>query len=285
MDNQIKSSYQGSSSPLPTHVSQASASKRQERAAESRRSIGQIALSALRQFVKCILHLARELVQLFKIITVRRDSRETSPRDEHCPIAFIHGLAGRKSNWNCALNQLEERGAAQLGQFHPISLRLANITLQDDVAQAVNELVALSKTNEKKSLMILGHSRGGLVALLAAQKLRCEHDIDIRGVVTIASPLKGSHWANRGNKYLGFCKFSAFQELAVGSASLDKIAQIGLSGKFPVLHLVAKNDILVQPECAQLNGNSVVSIDTGHMGILVDPKSIEVIFEWLTNTV
>ena len=232
-----------------------------------------------------ILHLAHEFVQLLKILTVRRAICKEPGPDTCSSIAVIHGLCGLKSNWNYMLNRLEERGAGRLGNFHPIALNLRNHSIDADAEIAMKELLILSKAAGDKGLHLIGHSRGGLVALVCARKLWHDHGIKVRGVVTIASPLRGSPWASFGAKYLHFLRLVPLRDLALESRVLEEVAAFSSNGPLSILHLVAERDLLVPPECAQLQGNAVTSIATGHLGILTEPVAVDTLYKWLTERV
>ena len=103
------------------------------------------------------------------------------------------------------LNCLDvHENAEQLGNFYPISLGFHKRSIALDVDHTVKKLLELSKSVGESGIYLIGHSRERLIALLSAQRLINDFGIDVRGIVAFGSPINGSPWASRGDRYLKF---------------------------------------------------------------------------------
>lgn len=222
----------------------------------------------------------KEFHQLFKILTCRRVARDSAGRDQRTPIVFIHGLNGRKSNWNHLLNCLDQAGSSQLGRFYAISLPSGNHSIAEDVRVAALEIRYLARESPTGSVHLVGHSRGGLVALFCAEKLLREQSGRVETIVTIAAPLRGTPWANWGRKFLSAFSLRACDELALQSHIAAQVQHFSKERKARVLHLVAARDFLVPTHSAQLQENASQSIQTGHLGILTHSQTAAALLRW-----
>lgn len=230
-----------------------------------------------------MLKFLKEFHQLAKILTCRRTPREEIGRDQRLPIVFIHGLYGRRSNWNHLLNSLDQLGASKLGQLHALSLPSGNHSIAEDVKVATRFIRYLARTSKTGTVHLVGHSRGGLVALFCAGKLQREQVAYIESVVTIASPLRGTPWANWGGKLLSIFSLRACDELALQSHIAAQVQHLSKENSVRILHLIATKDFMVPHLSAHLEGNACQSIETGHLGILTHPQTALILLDWLTN--
>jgi pimeloyl-ACP methyl ester carboxylesterase len=162
-------------------------------------------------------------------------------------VIFIHGLGMDANIW------VEPSGARVLGGRYPLSVLIGNMTLRNsfhdlnglgfpvltwsqqrpagEAAAAFEELCEIISAYEEtaKGLILIGHSRGGLLA----RKLSDEDRLDIRAVITLAAPHHGStiaKWADHISPVASGLKMvlDTHQKNAARSA-LQKIAAF-LSG-------------------------------------------------------
>lgn len=230
-----------------------------------------------------MLKFLKEFHQLAKILTCRRIPCDTIGRDRHLPIVFIHGLNGRKSNWNYLLNKLDQLCAGKLGHFYAISLPCGNHSIADDVQVAVRAIRDLARTSKTGTVHLVGHSRGGLVALFCAGKLQRERAAYVESVATIASPLRGTPWANWGGKLLRIFSLRACEELALQSHIAAQVQHLSKENSVRVLHLIATKDFMVPYLSAYLPGNTCKPIETGHLGILTHSQTAIILLDWLAS--
>ncbi len=125
-------------------------------------------------------------------------------------VIFIHGMGMDANMW------VQPASARVLGGKYPLSSLLGEMELKNSfhdlremgypvlawsqkrpagpVSVAVDELSEIVGNYESKSdagIILVGHSRGGLIARLFSQ----EHNASVRGIITVGTPHKGSSMA------------------------------------------------------------------------------------------
>lgn len=116
----------------------------------------------------------------------------------------------------------------------------------------------------QRARILVGHSQGGLAALLAAQR---RPDL-VAGVITLGTPINGTVRASR------WLPISSLRCMSVDSRLLDTIPSAdGFACR--VVNVVGARDAVVLPQWSGfLDGAEHFTVDAGHLGLIFDPQVI-----------
>ena len=115
--------------------------------------------------------------------------------------------------------------------------------------------------------ILVGHSQGGLAALLVAQR---RPDL-VAGVITLGAPIHGTVTASR------WLPISAVRCMAVDSRLLDMIGPVNAFA-CRVINIVGARDALVLPHWSGfLDGAEHFVLEAGHLGLIFYSKIIGII--------
>ncbi len=95
--------------------------------------------------------------------------------------------------------------------------------------------------NKDQDVVLIGHSRGGLVCTYFAEHLAARNDINVHLVTTVCSPFRGSYLAL---KPITSASNSVLQ-MSVGSNFLTELSEQVNQSEIPYLHIGATHDKVV----------------------------------------
>ena len=113
----------------------------------------------------------------------------------------------------------------------------------------------IEKVNDSY-VVLVGHSMGGIVACLAAEQ------IDVKKVITLASPLKGTPWAT----LWPICK--AIKQMQPGSKLLDHIKFLSFANPETLMTVSCRFDGLVPAQNAELNSAKRLRVNHTHTSLV-----------------
>jgi len=194
----------------------------------------------------------------------------TLPHGYHDVIVFVHGVDGCSAEFLPMRNNFIHRNTL----FEMIAIDFgsnAGISVHEEVEILHNLLH--HQRDQIKSLHFVGHSKGGITALLYAKR----YPEKIKSIVTISSPIKGSIIVSYNPIYP-----VARKELGYNSPTLRNL--IPSKPAFKLLHIVSFFDHLIQPVNVAKSAYGKVYHYTGlysHNGIMYAPDVINVVYNFL----
>ncbi len=170
----------------------------------------------------------------------------------------IHGTADRVS----AFTLLAERSVGnmpdEISGFNLISFekRGRGYGIEEFAEQLAQKILA----NGDRDVVLIGHSRGGLVAAYLTEYLAKKYDIRVRAVITMASPFGGSYLA------LPPLTFSeSVKQMQPNSEFLEDLNSKILLSESEYFYFAAKKDWIVHAEATHVPGKGILTtLDTGH---------------------
>ena len=171
------------------------------------------------------------------------------------PILLVHGYLFNSCIW-----YFQKKWLQKLLQRPIYTIDLGNPFLSiEEYVQKVKQSIEKIGTD----LVLIGHSMGGLINILAAN----EHNL-VRDVITIATPLEGTPIA-----YFGWGKNA--QEMRPQSVLIQKVQNIlETNSKIRVFHIAAQCDEIVLPGISAKGKKHphYVIEDLGHLGVLYSKR-------------
>jgi predicted alpha/beta hydrolase family esterase len=216
-------------------------------------------------------------------------------------IYCIHGAADRYTAFAKAAKYMQEKLPESVTCIHLVKFSAYSKDMV--ISVFAEQLMKKIHINKDKEVVLIGHSRGGLVASYAAEYLSIKYGVAIRGVIAIASPYRGSWWA----KLPGLNQFSNIQQMQTGHHFLTKLSKHinkynnnttkRFSDNMTVAHTAtryifigAKRDKIVRgkaflPYGMQVNESVYQFPNDGHLSILLNTDLYDVILGRLREIV
>lgn len=194
------------------------------------------------------------------------------------PILLVHGYLHAGFVWSLYKKRLVEKG---FGPVYTIDLGSPFHSIHDYAKKIQQKAEQIARETGRSDLTLIGHSMGGLVSAFYASVLAPSGTIS--QVITLGSPLKGTHLARLG---IGRCA----REMQIGSDFTKELNQTmeKVSSQIRFYHVASKTDQIVIPY-----GSSLVTTDPerhlifenlGHVTLLFSPRVIKKVFEWLSDS-
>jgi triacylglycerol esterase/lipase EstA (alpha/beta hydrolase family) len=185
------------------------------------------------------------------------------------PILFVHGYVNFSSVWIYHLFRLKKIG---YGPLFLINLGYPFSDIDTYAKKLKKQIEKIQKKLNKKEIILIGHSMGGLISSYYASNY--PNHASIKAIITLGSPLKGTKIAKIG---IGKC----CRQMEIESEFLQK-----LKTKYPVnlmYHIVTKKDQLVIPYTSGIinQERKYIIDDLGHTGLLYSSRVTKKIDYWL----
>ena len=187
------------------------------------------------------------------------------------PVLFIHGFSQNASNGWRIMRALRAQGYSNLvgmtlmGKYGPLA------DMAPQVAEKVEELCLKTQS---KTVTIIAHSMGGIVARYYIQRL--EGNKRVRRLITLGTPHKGS-------KVTALLTVPAAKDMLVEGAFLENLnADVKELEPTELIAMYSPFDAKIVPWDSALHpgqGRNVEVGGVGHLGLLFDPRAVRVLVE------
>lgn len=193
---------------------------------------------------------------------------------EHRPLLLVHGYMNYNTVWLFHAKRLKKAG---FGPIFTLNLGYPFRSIEGHAEKVKQKAEHIAQETGRNDLILIGHSMGGLVSSYYATELAEANTVT--DVVTIASPLQGTHVARIG---AGKCALQMRRQ----SDFVDELSQEILKSSFTrYYHIATELDQLVIPYHSSLLGDHFehhyILDDIGHIALLFSEKVNRKIIEWL----
>ncbi len=192
---------------------------------------------------------------------------------ETIAIYCIHGTADRTSAFSFIAKNMIDRLPSSISSIELVSFekRFQGLGIEQFAYQLRNKII---KNNHHKVILI-GHSRGGLVATHFLTHLtQVIEKIQIIAVVTIGTPFMGSDLA-----IMPFRLYSkSIDQMHKGSAYLESLRKKMSGNLVPFFHFAGRQDdiVTVDSACPTLEGHThIIQNNEGHLSLLHSDELVE----------
>lgn len=138
--------------------------------------------------------------------------------------------------------------------------------------------------NNHKNVILIGHSRGGIVASYFAEYLAAEINVNVLGVIAISAPFTGSKHAIWPLRWMS----TSVDEMKINSDFLNKLNNRIRKSTKRYFYVAAKYDWLVPPESTALpEQKETIKIldDEGHLSMMLSPLLVDYIKDCIKECV
>ncbi len=194
------------------------------------------------------------------------------------PILLVHGYLNAGAVWIFHRRFLAKRG---LGPIYTIDLGSPLHSIRSYAQRVHEKAQEIARETGRADLTLIGHSMGGLVSYYYALKLAARGSV--HQVITIASPLQGTHAAKIG---LGRCA----REMEIGSDLIQEIGRAVEGRRDTTFYNIAtRTDELVIPYSSSFLHSTPdhqrLFDDLGHASLLFSKRVSEQMFGNISKSI
>lgn len=184
---------------------------------------------------------------------------EIASQEKGVAIYCIHGTADRVSSFTLLAERCVHDMPEQISGFHLPSFDKRGRGC--GIAEFAEQLAQKILANGHDDVVVMGHSRGGLVAAYFAEYLAKKYGIRVRAVITMASPFGGSYLALPPLTWIS----DSIKEMQINSEFLKELRDKIIESESEYFYFAAKNDRLVHHESTHIPEKGILkTLDTPH---------------------
>jgi pimeloyl-ACP methyl ester carboxylesterase len=210
-----------------------------------------------------------------------------NPNNRGTAIYCVHGTADVTNAFSRITKGLLPDLPKEVSAIHQLSFK--GRWRGKDIPYFAQQLIDKVIANGDKEVILTGHSRGGLIAAYAAEKLARAKGIKVKGVMPICSPFRGSQLAVAPLAWMS----KSVQQMQPGSDFLKDLEQLvdeshpdllkeasaseQASDRAQYLFFVAENDMLVSHDSSFIHRKNaiVVPLDGhGHLSMMTSNRIV-----------
>jgi hypothetical protein len=191
------------------------------------------------------------------------------------PIILINGYLSYGSNWYFQAKKLAE---AKIGPVYTMNVGTFKSIPNYYAPLVADEINKILKSFKNKEVILVCHSKGGLVGSYYATELAQKQGVTVKKVITMGTPYGGSTVADE------FGVGQDAEEMRAGSAftiNLKKSVQEATKTQF--YQISTEYDLFTTEESAKIekSAGSHRFNNLGHVGLIISLKPIKKIIEWI----
>ncbi len=192
--------------------------------------------------------------------------------DDSTAIYCIHGTADRVSAFTLIANRLVDDLPENISTINLVSFD--NRAQGTGIEQFAHQLLEKIRAANHKKVILMGHSRGALVAAYLTEYLAKNADIQVEAVFAIGGPFAGSDLALPPLSWYSTSVKQMEKDSEFCKALVDKIKESDV----PYFYYAAENDSLVPIDSAHIPEHkaSLVILDRhGHLSIMSSHRLVK----------
>lgn len=209
----------------------------------------------------------------FAPLSLMKDKWTGATNDK--PILLIHGYCNYSSVW---IYHIMRFLSADLGPIYTVDLGYPFDSIENYAEKVKQKVEKIQKETGVKTVNLVGHSMGGLVASFYALNLQSEPSVE--KIITLGTPFKGTKMAKLA---MGECG----RQMRIDSEFGKKLyEQVEKSKDIEFYHIAAGSDQIVVPYTSALVGEAndhLIFDDLGHVALLFSPMVSREVVQWLTT--
>lgn len=209
---------------------------------DSIRGIARHVQSFIREIFADIAKIPLAFIDLTK--TDPKTAEEINPNET--PILFIHGFLGSSNTWIYPKSRLSTAGYKNL---FTINLGGPSLTIPEYAKKVDDKIEEIKKLTGRDDIRLICHSMGGLVARDWLYKIN--KDTNVRDVITIGSPLKGTEKA----RYTLGLSPSGMQMYPESDLIKEQHELAANHPKTNFYHIGSSTDLVIEPSRSAYEGN------------------------------
>ncbi len=201
---------------------------------------------------------------------------ESKEEQREIAIYCIHGTADRSSAFKKIAEGLlkNDNFPTNISTIHLVSFKKRGhgISIEDFAKQ----LKVKIQENQHRDIILMGHSRGGLVAAYFAENLAKNIGVNVHSVMSICTPFQGTSFSIKPLSWLS----ESVKEMDENSQFLSVLQEKIRQSSIEYFNFAVTDDTLVSPDAAYVKGphSSLVLLDMhGHLSVMHSKRLMELL--------
>jgi len=206
------------------------------------------------------------------------DEEKQADHGSRMAVYYIHGTCDRPGTFSHVAEALSRDLPENISKIHLVSFR--DRGLGKGIESIALQLAHKIKREKDRHVILIGYSRGGIVASCFAEKIAAKIGVKVHLVIGICSPFGGSDLAVAPLTWLS----DSIDDMKRDSALLMELQDRNVHSKIPYRYFCAVNDVLVTVDAVCMRGHEhlITRIeDQDHLSVLSSPVLQETIREFL----
>lgn len=204
-------------------------------------------------------------------------SPKTQKNRDGVPVLLIPGYLHCQHDFLWFRHHLE--AIEGIGSVYSMNLLPYKATLNDHAKSVKQKIAEIKMQTGHRKVILIGHSRGGLVASLYAEFFAAATE-EIAAIIGIGTPFRGTKNAVLGSG-------QSAKELTVNSPLLSSLSERIQHSKIDYYYIASELDNMILPEesafpLTHLNDtNTFILKESGHLSMLISRPILNQIAEWV----
>lgn len=208
------------------------------------------------------------------------DNKELTPINPRTPpILLVHGYFHNETDWMWFHKNLQAIDG--IGPISTLSLFPNTDTIESHALILAKKIESIKRATQHNNIILIGHSRGGLVASYYAEFLAPKKEVE--AIICLGTPFLGTKLSVFGSGPSG-------KELGPHSVFLCKLKEYIQYSSIPYYQVASKMDNLIVPwysACPwefRKRDNTLIIEDLGHLRLLLSTKVLTQVADWILKT-
>ena len=198
----------------------------------------------------------------------------SSPDDSGTTIYCIHGTADRNAAFETIVSNLIDSLPVSVSTIHLMSFdeRFHGVSIEVFAEQLTQRILE----NNHQQVILIGHSRGGIIAAYFTEYLAQLANIQVNGVISICGPFGGSVMAMPPLTWVS----SSIKEMTLNNEFLIPIQERVSVSPIPYFFFGAKYDVAVRHDdnCPRARLDELIMLDSNdHLSIMARSEMADLI--------
>jgi len=224
-----------------------------------------------------------DIIDDYLIVKTDEQKSDQMPDNNNLAIYCVHGTADGAKAFTSVAERLSRDLAGQFSKIHLVAF--SNRFQGNGIEIFAEQLANLIQKNDDKNIILMGHSRGGLVITYFEKFLAKKLNVDVLAAIPICAPFGGSPMAS--TPLLANLSDSIAQ-MKVGSEFLKNLNQEMNKIEEKYLFFAAENDLLVSLDasCPAKYRDQLIIIERNrHLSILHSEQFLKKLSEILQELI
>lgn len=211
------------------------------------------------------------------------------PQGMQTKIFCLHGTADRVSAFEFLAEGMIKNLPNNIASIHIVSFegRGQGYGIDYFAKQLIDKIKKSNNSKKNKDdmddIILMGHSRGGLIAAYFAEYLAKEAKINVRAVFTIGSPFGGSSLAVWPLTWIS----TSIHQMQIDSDFLKSLVKKIQQSDIVYYHVAARNDAIVSLDStySKRNNPAIIFHNNGHLSLMTSPELLDYLIYHITQLV
>lgn len=220
-------------------------------------------------FTGAVVHSAGWIRATRSDILIRNPSYIPDATRRTVAVYCIHGTSDMNSSFITLVQRMiQQQLPTDISEIHLVAFSERIVSIDNYATQ----LLAKIQANHHTDVILMGHSRGGLVASYFAENCASTAGIHVHGVFNICTPFRGSHLAIPPLTWFS----ASVEQMRLNSVFLRNLTAQMSASTVPYFYYGAANDSIVNPDdCCPVGAYVHIYDRHAHLSVMTSHRLVQ----------